>query len=161
MSARQTPESFWARVGVGSLDECWPWTGSTNNFGYGTVAWHGQLYVAHRVAAWLVGLVEFPEAPADWGGAGFVLHSCDNPPCCNPTHFDLGTFSKNQLDSYLRERRAQPRGEAHANARMSDAMVEMLRADAGHTRQVEWAAAFGVSQVAVSLALRRVTYTHL
>lgn len=158
MSARQTPESFWARVDVRDLDECWPWLGSVNNTGYGSVGWHGVTYVAHRLAAWLLGLVTDPAAPKDRTGGGFLLHSCDTPGCCNPTHWEIGAYAKNQADAYARGRRTQPRGAHHANARMNAALVEMVRTDAGATRQVDWAALLGVSQKTISNVLRGETY---
>lgn len=110
MSPRQTPESFWARVNVCGPDECWEWQGCCNNTGYGTVGWHGTNYTAHRVAAWLEGLVDDPAAPAKKTDPGHVLHSCDNRPCCNPGHFFLGTYGDNQIDAYAKGRRAQPQG---------------------------------------------------
>lgn len=109
MAAKQTPESFWARVDIRGEDECWPWMGSTNNSGYGTVGWDGAVYCAHRVAAWLEGLVESPAAPEDKLSDQFVLHQCDNPPCCNPNHFKTGTQAQNLQEAYDRGRKTQPK----------------------------------------------------
>jgi len=60
--APQTPESFWARVK--KTDGCWEWQGKCNVRGYGKLRWHGKMYRAHRIAAWLSGLVETPRGPS-------------------------------------------------------------------------------------------------
>ena len=162
MSRKQTPESFWARVDIRGEDECWPWTGACNSSGYGNVGWHGVVYTAHRVAAWLTGMVPTLAAPKDKTSAGFVLHQCDNPPCCNPKHFRLGTFSQNQKESYDRKRRAQPKGSAHANAKLTNAQVRNIRAEyVTGRRQVDLAAEHGVSQRVISLVVRGETYTNV
>lgn len=161
MSAKQTSESFWSRVSVGNLDECWPWQGSTNSTGYGNAAWHGKLYCAHRVAAWLLGLVEHPAAPIDKDAHGFVLHSCDNRLCCNPTHFFMGNFTSNMLDMYEKKRHVVYYGSSHANAKLTDEDVLAIRARyaLGGVRQVDIANDYGVNQVTISLVVRRETYT--
>jgi hypothetical protein len=33
-----------------------------------------------------------------------VMHKCDNPPCCNPSHLELGTRKQNLQDSAARGR---------------------------------------------------------
>jgi len=161
MSARQTVDSFWARVDIRGLNECWPWLGAQNNSGYGTASWHGTVYVSHRIAAWILGFVEQPEAPADRLGSGFILHSCDNPPCCNPTHWEIGTYTQNQLDAYARKRKAPLRGGAtHPIAKLTPNQVRNIRQnyDAGGVRQVDLASQHGVSQRTISLVTRRESY---
>jgi len=159
MSAKQTPESFWARVDKRDPDECWPWTGSVNNSGYGTVSWHGMSYVAHRVAAWLSGLVAQPRMPRKSTDPTHVLHRCDNPPCCNPEHFFLGTYRDNMLDAYAKQRKLQPKGEKHSNAKLTDLQASVIRSRyAAGERQVPLAKEFGVSQCAISLIVRGETY---
>lgn len=34
----------------------------------------------------------------------WVLHSCDNPPCCNPSHLRVGTYKDNVRDRVERDR---------------------------------------------------------
>ena len=159
MSRKQTAESFWSRVNIGSNDICWEWGGSRNSSGYGTVAWWGQIFTAHRVAAWLSGMVESPKAPISARAKTFVLHSCDNRCCCNPNHLFLGSYSDNQLDAYKKKRRCQPRGVRHVNAKLTELQVRTIRYryNAGEC-QVPLAIEYGVSQRCISLIVRGETY---
>lgn len=77
---------FWSRVTIGTEDECWPWTGSRNQHGYGRL---GKIY-AHRLS-W-----QFHYGPIPDGM--IVMHACDVPPCVNPWHLRLGTQPENVAD---------------------------------------------------------------
>lgn len=159
MSAKQTEHSFWAKVNVGSSNDCWDWGGSCNNTGYGTVAWNGGKYTAHRVAAWLTKLVGSPSAPKSKRDKTHVLHICDNRKCCNPKHFFLGNYSDNQKDAYTKHRRAQPTGAAHTNAKLTDKQVSQIRKRYSQGElQMPLAKEFGVSQRVISLIVRRESY---
>jgi DNA-binding transcriptional regulator YiaG len=162
MAAKQTPESFWARVQGDrrKRNGCWEWQGACNNTGYGTVAWHGKVYTAHRVAAWLSGLVADPARPANAQQKAHVLHKCDNRKCCNPTHFFIGSYSDNQLDAYTKKRRTQPKGGAHANAKLTDkqaAEIRRIYKVHGLTQQTI-ANRYDVSQRVISLIVRGEAY---
>jgi hypothetical protein len=158
VSRKQTAESFWARVKKSR--GCWEWQGALNSTGYGTVAWDNHVYTAHRVAAWISGLIQHPSKPTHATEPTHVLHKCDNRKCCNPKHFFLGTYKDNQLDAYKKKRKAQPRGGSHANAKLTDRQAaEIRRAYAVHgLTQRELASKFDVSQVTISLITRRKTY---
>ncbi len=84
---------FWSLVQVGAADECWPFIGHIDRDGYGKYHGHG----AHREAFRLAN-GRTPEMS--------VLHSCDNPPCCNPTHLYEGTQQQNIADRVARRRSA-------------------------------------------------------
>src|SRR5258708_1222423 len=47
--ARPDGSKFWKSVNRQS-DDCWPWTGSLNNSGYGMFYFDGRMQSAHRVA---------------------------------------------------------------------------------------------------------------
>lgn len=161
MGLKSTPEHFWSRVDVRSLDECWNWLGSCNNCGYGTLVYQQEAGVAHRVAGFLLGIFPQIASPKDRKGSGFGLHSCDNPKCCNPTHIESGTYSKNQTDAYSRGRRSMPRGHKHVNSRLTKKQVLKIRSRyaKGGISQDLLALEYGVSQVAISHIIRRRTYT--
>lgn len=157
MSAKQTPDSFWARVKKSR--GCWEWHGSLNSTGYGTVSWHGKVYTAHRVAAWLTGAVKTLDAPVEKSKKTHVLHKCDNRKCCNPAHFFLGNYSDNQKDAYDKKQRVQLRGDAHPNAKLTTKQVKTIRDRyAKGCLQTKLAIVYGVSQRVISLIVRKESY---
>lgn len=83
-------DRLWNRVDRSAGDdECWPWTGSTNGFGYGRLSLGGRYVYAHRVA-YECEVGEIPE--------GLVLdHLCRNRLCCNPAHLEAVTHRVNIL----------------------------------------------------------------
>lgn len=159
MSKKATPESFWARVHKTKKTACWNWNGSTNSTGYGSLTYQGQAATAHRVAAYLSGLVPDIKAPTTRKGGGFILHTCDNRRCCNPAHMRVGSYTENQLDAYAKKRRRVFKGEAHANARLTNKQAEKIRAlYADGMSQDKIAALYGVAQNTISLIVRGLSY---
>ncbi len=87
---------FWSNVDItANPAECWPWLGFTHENGYGRVSFRGGPKWAHRIAFEL----HTGTRPSDC-----VLHSCDNPPCCNPHHLREGTKAENSADREQRGR---------------------------------------------------------
>jgi hypothetical protein len=159
MSKRQTAGSFWDKVNIKGLYECWNWKGARNSTGYGTVAWGGKVYTAHRVAAWIRCMVTDPSAPKLKREKTFVLHKCDNRLCCNPEHFFLGNYSDNQKDAYEKKQRTQPKGANHANAKLTSKQVVQIRKRYSQGElQVPLAKEYKVSQRVISLIVRGETY---
>jgi hypothetical protein len=85
-------EEFWEWVDIRGDDDCWEWKRSRFPDGYGQV----NHTVAHRIA-W-----EMTNGPIPEGL--WVLHKCDNPPCCNPNHLFLGTVKDNVHDAMRKGR---------------------------------------------------------
>jgi len=76
-------------------DACWPWMGSLNKGGYGMLWVGGFGLLAHRVAhATATGETE----------CEVVMHTCDNPTCCNPSHLRGGTYKENMADMHEKGR---------------------------------------------------------
>ena len=101
--------------------ECWTWTGSIAPDGYGRFrsAHRGPMVGAHR-AAW-----EFASGPIPEGA--WVLHRCDNPPCCNPAHLFLGDVQANHDDMHAKGRWSPHRREAHPMAKLTEPQVAAIR----------------------------------
>ena len=114
--SRPLTERFWEKVDRRGPDECWPWTASTSR-GYGQIGSCRTMLKAHRVS------YELHNDPVPDGLD--VLHSCDNPPCCNPTHLFLGTHQDNMDDKV--EKRRQSRGETNGQAKLTEDQVDALR----------------------------------
>lgn len=90
---------FWSNVNKASEKECWNWKLSTDRYGYGKAKIGGLFYSSHR-AAYEIGNGEINQLL-------FVLHSCDNPICCNPLHLFQGTHLENMKDKVKRNRSAK------------------------------------------------------
>ena len=110
---------FWTCVEVGKKDECWNWKLSVNGKGYGLVRMAGckTTQKSHRIA-WVLTNGRIP-------GKEHVLHNCDNPRCCNPSHLRLGTNKDNANDRKIRGR--QQRGENTARAALTVEKVRGIR----------------------------------
>jgi hypothetical protein len=97
-------DRFWRKVNQGGSNACWEWTAATSGSGYGQFTWEvaGKWIgiKAHRMAYMLANNLTVTDIKG-WQ----ILHSCDNPPCCNPGHLRKGTNADNQRDIDLRGRR--------------------------------------------------------
>lgn len=95
-AARPIAERFWEKVdSSGGPDACWPFIGARSPLGYGRFNVSNRSVAASRVALMLTS--------GDPGELG-ALHSCDNPPCVNPSHLRPGTQRENVRDAQLRGR---------------------------------------------------------
>lgn len=94
-------ERLWRRVQIGSSEQCWNWTGITNERGYGKINIGRLPKRAHRVA-WEVTHGSVPDRL-------LVCHKCDNRLCCNPSHLFLGTAKDNMTDMVTKGRQRKPK----------------------------------------------------
>lgn len=109
---RRPIKSVWELVEVRGPDECWPWTGKLTAYGYGYFRRGGKFILAHREVAGTPDGLD-------------TLHSCDNPPCCNPAHLKPGTKAENNADMVTKGRHAH--GEKYADTTEAD--VRAIYAD--------------------------------
>lgn len=65
----------------------------------------GKAALAHRVVAYAIGIVV---SPFYQKGGQVVMHSCDNPACCNPRHLSVGSQSENMQDCSYKGRMGRP-----------------------------------------------------
>lgn len=120
---RPLGERFWEKVDKSAgPDGCWLFCGASLEKGYGAfnmrINGKDRAIGAHRIA-W-----ELANGPQPDGMC--VLHSCDNPPCCNPSHLFLGTVLDNNADMKAKGRHAF--GERNGRAKLTIWQVKEIRA---------------------------------
>jgi hypothetical protein len=117
-------ERFWRFVDKKSDNECWNWLGQTIK-GYGRIS-AGQRgdnsLGAHRVSWEIHNNQKIPNGM-------FVMHSCDNPSCVNPTHLSIGTPKDNSDDMIAKGRKkiVIPLGEKNGKAIINADIVRLIR----------------------------------
>jgi hypothetical protein len=115
------------------------------------VGYERERTTAHRIAFKLNGGV-IPHGH-------YVLHRCDNPPCCNPAHLFVGTQKQNLEDMRRKGRAGDCRniGERHGMCKLADSQVAEIRKlyATPVLSQDKLAAMFGVGQSQISRILRR------
>jgi hypothetical protein len=156
---------------------CWEWQA-------GRRASYGEVYLSKTHAALL---------PASWRAAQlsvpahrvvyhlcvapvpdglWVLHDCDNPPCCRPNHLFLGTNLDNIRDKVAKGRQARGaavrknhghlKGEGVITARVTAAEVmEMRRRDAAAENPALIAQDYGLSVGQVQGIVAGKVWAHL
>lgn len=124
------------------LGHCHTYNGQIDHLGYGRFFINGRKEKAHRVA-WLLHYGRWPEPCA--------LHRCDNPSCVRVGHLFEGTKKHNTRDmvSKGRGRYVSHHGERHGRAKLSNADVVAIRAQACVETQASLARRYGVSATQV------------
>mgnify|MGYP001587930897 CR=1 FL=1 len=104
LSLNERIKKFWASVDMSAgPDSCWPLALTGHRYGQ---FWDGDRrrpVSGHRLA-W-----EFTHGPVP--PDLHVLHTCDNPPCCEESHLWLGTHQENQQDMYAKGRGRKAQGD--------------------------------------------------
>lgn len=132
-------------------DACWPWLGSVNEHGYGTLSpgVRGAPPIkAHRLS-W-----ELAYGPIPVGL--WVLHHCDNPPCVNPKHLFLGNALINTADMWAKGRGARPRAKV-----TEEQVSEIRRRRTAGATYAELMADFGITLAPLSFLINRKTWKHV
>jgi hypothetical protein len=168
-------ESFWAQVdtrpGQGPHGDCHEWQGGRFSKQYGAFSPHrGMIARAHRIAYYLT--------TGDDPGSLFVLHSCDNPPCCNPAHLWKDTHQANvedrdnkghkggasgSLNGMYTHPEARGIGERNAGAKFSAHDVQEIRRKyaTGEYTLTDLGKEYGTHFAYISLIVNRKRWTHI
>lgn len=111
MISEAVAKRLWDDVEIHDNDDCWPYMGKHLPGGYGFFYMKGR-HLTHRLSYEL----HFGEIP----NGLFVLHKCDNPPCCNPNHLWIGTKGDNNRDMHKK-------GRSGWNGWTEEAKIKRLR----------------------------------
>lgn len=146
---------FAAYANIGNPDECWLWKGGISSSGYGIISSKGSHRTAHR-ASYELHKGKIPEEL-------IVRHKCDNPPCVNPDHLELGTHMDNVRDRVLRGRGKAPVGEKHGAAKLTEADVRDIRQRWNNRSATQTALGeeYGVSSRQIGLIVNRQRWKHI
>ena len=148
-------ERFWSKIKIGEPDDCWPWWHGVNQAGYGQFSVHGRAKPAHRIA------YELTYGPTEL----HVLHTCDNPACCNPSHLVAGTPADNAADRDVKGRLGTDRGakgEEHWKAKLTESDVrEIRRLRAEGVSRAALVKQFQVSGGVIYKIITRQTWKHV
>jgi hypothetical protein len=155
-------ERFWSKVNKKEEDECWEWQAGRDNHGYGQVVKSYSIdrrtRKAHRVS-WELTSGKIPDGMC-------VLHTCDNPPCVNPSHLFLGTQRDNVRDCEIKGRKTNPpirNGEDNNHSRFTVEQVREIRErySKGDVSQASLAREYGTSYNAIWCIVNRKTWRHI
>jgi hypothetical protein len=111
-------------IGEPTTSGCREWRRHRTYQGYGRIQTSTGPRFAHR-EMWIVHNGPIPKGLC-------VLHSCDNPPCCEITHLRLGTRKDNSDDKIKRRRYLisdHIRGVNNPNAKLTDDLVLQIISD--------------------------------
>ena len=112
---RTLAQRFWSKVNIADLFDCWEWKASKNKLKYGTFGFDNKIILAHR----FVWILIYGNIPKNF----CILHKCDNPSCCNPSHLFLGTNKDNVIDKVNKDRQHHPKGTKNGQSRLTENQV--------------------------------------
>ena len=108
---------FWKFVS--KTENCWDWTGSKANYGYGQLSINGKPVRANRYS-WILHNGEIPTGL-------MICHKCDNPSCVNPEHLFLGDQTANMQDMISKKRQKISKGCEKSSCKLNETQVKNIR----------------------------------
>jgi len=94
-----------------------------------------------------------------------VRHKCDNPPCINIEHLEIGTHQDNMNDMVIRGRARwgenKKRGEENGKAKLTEKEVREIRNLKGKISQSKIAKQFSIHLNTVKQIHQNKTWTHI
>ena len=123
---------------------CLEWQGATDRNGYGQI--HQGIPRSKKLVKTHRTIWETANGPIPKGLC--VLHTCDNPPCCNIKHLWLGTDADNNADMINKERNISSLGEENGRAKLSWEQIPNIKSDNRFHRII--AAEYGVDRTTIA-----------
>lgn len=152
---------------------CLEWTAkAVHNAGYGKISSTREIgpLRAHRLV-WVLVNGEIPENLV-------VMHSCDNPRCCNIEHLSLGTRKDNMDDKMMKGRGTAPpihfgdnhplrknselvsRGSSNGNSKLSEEIVKYILLSKDKSLS-QLSRELDISKTTISCIRNRKTWKHV
>ncbi len=136
---------------------CHEWTGRKDKKGYGKEGYRSKYVTAHRLL-WM--FERGPLTKSQW-----LLHTCDNPSCCNLDHLYIGTPKDNAIDMYCRKRQGKRnycKGERSNLSTLTELQViEILKMKKNGLCGSVIARTFGVTKTAIYHILNGASWKHI
>jgi hypothetical protein len=154
--ANSLEHRLWSRIEKCGPDECWPWHGAHTPAGYGLIYRNGSMTTASHV------VYELTYGPLSQNQ--IVCHTCDNPPCCNPSHLFAGTDKTNSDDKLAKGREGHPdnRGVRNPHVRLTEPdVLEIRAAHLVGSSLSSLATQYGVNIPAIWKIIKRRTWKHI
>ena len=157
---RSTPKPILQRIEKkihrgNNSDDCWLYGDSPCKAIYPVIKLNAKNVRVHRV------MYELTYGPIPDGYD--VLHKCDVPRCCNPSHLFLGKDADNIRDCISKGRANRTRGEEHYRAKLTESIVKEIRARYTGCRgeQSAFAREYGVSTGTIRFIVMGITWKHV
>jgi hypothetical protein len=145
---------LWSKINIKSKSECWEWIAGKDSYGYGQITINSIKILSHRLV-WKLSFGDIPEGMC-------VLHKCDNPACCNPSHLFLGTHQDNMKDRDRKNRQYNRCGESNGRAKLTTEQVILIRNTVfARGTAIRLARQYGVSSTAIYYARDNQTWKHV
>ncbi len=137
---------------------CWEWQRSRLPKGYGCISiGGGKRGYAHRES--------YKAFKGDIPDGMLIMHTCDNPCCCNPEHLEVGTQFDNMKDASRKGRTKNTfnsnttRGEGNVKAKLKASDVIDIYTSTEVTKVL--AVKYGVTTSLVSMIRRGTVWQHV
>lgn len=150
--SQRTVTRLWGTIKICDPDHCWEWQGKRDRDGYGIFQYRLRDRRAHRV---VYGLTHSGEQPP------VVMHTCDNPACCNPIHLRGGNQSQNMLDKLAKNRQAK--GSRNGRSKLTEKEVKSIKWSLfwKHESWAEIARRYNVSKSVIRDIDKKKTWKHV
>lgn len=152
MTDKEFQDWFQSKLILNEGTGCMEWSMCRVSQGYGVIRIQSKNIRTHRLA------LEFKLGIPIQDKLD-VLHSCNNPPCCNPEHLREGDNLENMKDKVLANR--QPRGDTNGNSKLKTEQVLQIRQLKGVKSQKEIANMFNVQKACIAKIHRNEKWKHL
>lgn len=143
---------FQARIKV-MPSGCHEWQGGKLTDNYGSFRYQNKSWPAHR---WL-----WTQTYGEIMAGIVVRHKCDNPPCANLAHLELGTVADNSSDMVNRDRSLK--GSKNHEAKLDEAKVRDIRVAIRDKTSTQLALAIthGVTPTCINSIIRGRSWKHV